>query len=96
MGKMQRFVLAAGLAMAALSTGSPAAAVRFPTAPWCLVVTFGHDEQEWHCQYRSIEECRPNLIGGNRGVCLPNPHAADEPAPVRRHKIRHKHRVNGD
>jgi len=28
----------------------------------------------WDCQYRSIEECRPNVLAGNRGWCNPNPY----------------------
>src|SRR4029077_8675099 len=38
-------------------------------APWCAVILEGY----WDCQYRSIEECRPNVLAGNRGWCNPSP-----------------------
>jgi hypothetical protein len=28
---------------------------------------------ERDCEYHSIEDCRPNVIAGNRGFCQPNP-----------------------
>jgi hypothetical protein len=39
-------------------------------APWCAVISEGY----WDCQYRSIEECRPNVLAGNRGWCNPSPY----------------------
>ena len=87
------------LALASSATALPFAPARAQIighAPWCAVSDTGAGRIESDCEYYSIEECRPNLIGGNRGICLPNPHAIDQPAPVRRHKIRHKPRVNGD
>lgn len=36
----------------------------FPRAP---------ADVRWECIYRSIEECRPNVLTGNRGFCNPNP-----------------------
>ena len=39
-------------------------------APWCAVISEGY----WDCQYRSIEECRPNILAGNRGWCNPSPY----------------------
>ena len=52
--------------------------------PWCAVISEGH----WDCQYRSIEECRPNVLAGNRGWCNPNPYfvAQDRPADYQRHR----------
>src|SRR5215475_7281582 len=38
-------------------------------APWCAVILEGY----WDCQYHSIEECRPNVVAGNRGFCNLNP-----------------------
>jgi Protein of unknown function (DUF3551) len=42
-------------------------------APWCAVISRG-DDVHWECQYRSLEECRPNVLAGNRGWCNPNPY----------------------
>ncbi len=47
--------------------------VQANEAPWCAVVSRG-DDVHWDCQYRSIEECRPNVLSGNRGWCNPNPY----------------------
>ena len=43
------------------------------TAPWCAVMNYGNGSMYWDCQYSSIEQCRPNILGGNRGWCNPNP-----------------------
>jgi len=43
-------------------------------APWCAVIEKGTGSAYWDCQYRSIEECRPNVLAGNRGWCNPNPY----------------------
>jgi hypothetical protein len=50
-------------------------------APWCAVISEGY----WDCQYRSIEECRPNVLAGNRGWCNPNPYFVPKGAPLNRH-----------
>ena len=50
-------------------------------APWCAV---SKDGDHWDCQYRSLEECRPNVLAGNRGWCNPNPSFVAEPAELRR------------
>jgi len=34
----------------------------------------GDGDAQWDCEYRSIEECRPNVLAGNRGWCNPNPY----------------------
>ena len=31
-------------------------------APWCAVTSGGEGAMHWDCQYRSIEECRPNVL----------------------------------
>jgi hypothetical protein len=45
--------------------------------PWCAVFTLGLGAVVWDCQYRSVEECRPNVLAGNRGFCNHNPAWAD-------------------
>jgi hypothetical protein len=42
-------------------------------APWCAVVSMGAGDAYWDCQYRSVEECAPVVVAGNRGTCNPNP-----------------------
>ena len=66
---------------AALEFGlQPAAAYE---APWCAVVSMGTGSVYWDCQYRSFEECRPNVLAGNRGWCNPSPYYV---APSAQHK----------
>jgi uncharacterized protein DUF3551 len=61
--------------------------------PWCAVISEGH----WDCQYRSIEECRPNVLAGNRGWCNPNPYfiAPYRPTEYRHYRMRHARRLRG-
>jgi Protein of unknown function (DUF3551) len=71
---MPRMILAAA-AISALSIVGPAPAVAdYYGAPWCAVVAAGDGDMQWHCEYQSIEECRPNVLAGNRGWCNPNPY----------------------
>jgi hypothetical protein len=64
-----------------LATASLAAAFCFNIsasqaygdAPWCAVVSIGVGDVLWDCHYYSVEECRPNVIAGNRGFCNHNP-----------------------
>ena len=59
-------------------------------APWCAVITIGEDSVYWDCRYSSIEQCRPNVLAGNRGFCNPNPYFAAARQPVeRRHQRKH-------
>ena len=44
----------------------------YGAAPWCTAVTMGHSVIK-DCHYRTFEDCYPNIIGGNRGFCEPNP-----------------------
>jgi len=61
------------------------------TAPWCAVISLGMGEPYWDCQYRSIEECAPVVVAGNRGFCNPNP-GWEEPAnraPRKKRRVQH-------
>jgi hypothetical protein len=65
--------------------------------PWCAVVDVGFGDVIWDCHYRSVEECRPNVIAGNRGTCNPNPAWSGWQRQNAGHPKRHrKHRVNRD
>ena len=68
---MQLMFVASVLA-AALCFDIPASQA-YGDAPWCAVVSGGAGDVMWDCQYRSIEECRPNVLAGNRGWCNANP-----------------------
>jgi hypothetical protein len=84
---MMRVLLAAAVCVAAMALDACPAQAR--EAPWCAVVSLGSGSTYWDCQYRSVEECRPNVIAGNRGFCNHNPRYEGEAAPA---KARHAHR----
>ncbi|MGA7386987.1 MAG: DUF3551 domain-containing protein [Pseudolabrys sp.] len=69
---MARMIFAAVVTLAVVVIDlQPAKAYE---APWCAVISFGTGSVYWDCQYRSIDECRPNVLAGNRGWCNPNPY----------------------
>ena len=75
---MARVIFAAVVALAvALFALKPAKADE---APWCAVSKEG---DHWDCHYRSIEECRPNVVAGKRGWCSPNPYFVATPTESR-------------
>jgi hypothetical protein len=67
---MIRILAAAAVVLPVVSL-QPAKAYE---APWCAVIENGTGSVYWDCQYRSIEECRPNVLAGNRGWCNPSPY----------------------
>ena len=52
-------------------------------APWCAVIPLSGDVY-WDCQYRTVEECVPNVLAGNRGFCNLNPW----PAPFKKDRAK--------
>jgi hypothetical protein len=66
-----RIVLAAGIIIAAMSFD--VRLVKAAEGPWCALIAMTDDSTYEDCQYRSFEECRPNVLAGNRGFCNPNP-----------------------
>ena len=87
---MTRFLLGVAALTAAVSFHPEPARAQSGIAPWCAVVSIGAGTVQWDCHYRSIEECRPNVIAGNRGFCNMNPAwegwNRSEPKPRKRHR----------
>ena len=77
-------------AMVAALCFNASASHAYRDAPWCAVVNWSDGDVIWDCRYRSIEECRPNVISGNRGFCNMNPGwiAPKQVAP-RKYRKRH-------
>jgi len=69
-----RIALAAALTVAALSF--PEKPANAAEGPWCAVISIGIGSVYEDCQYWSFEQCRPNVIAGNRGFCNLNPRYA--------------------
>jgi hypothetical protein len=53
---------------------SSSQAQYYGDAPWCAVLQIGTGSVTWHCYYRTVEECVPNVLAGNRGSCNLNPY----------------------
>jgi hypothetical protein len=69
--------------------GGPAARAETGDSPWCAVVNTGMDNVEEHCVFRTLEECVPFVIAGNRGFCNKNPRYPAEPdTRPWRHRVR--------
>lgn len=86
---MKHMMLVAALVLAAVSLDlRPAKASG--DAPWCAIVSLGEDASYEDCRYSSFEECRPNVLAGNRGFCNPNPrYVGNTAAQPRKSKRRH-------
>jgi hypothetical protein len=85
---MTRSILLAGAAIISVCISSLKAEAS--EAPWCAVISTSEDSVYWDCQYRSFEECRPNVLAGNRGWCNPSPYYV---APSAEHKQLRKRRA---
>ncbi|MBV9261550.1 MAG: DUF3551 domain-containing protein [Pseudolabrys sp.] len=91
MKKLFQLLSATGLAM--VVSASSASASMMPTyreGPWCAKYHYGLGEEIEDCSYFSIEECRPHVVSGDRGVCGLNPRWVDVPAPLRRRHKAHR------
>jgi hypothetical protein len=91
--KTSKSIFAAVALAATMSFNIPAGhAAGWRHEPWCAF--FEYDDVTVDCSYRTFEECYPNVIGGIRGTCGPNPDGpgVSAAAPAEAHK-QHKHRV---
>jgi hypothetical protein len=87
---MIRTILAVGAVAVLTGFGLQPATADYYSAPWCAVVAMGDGDMQWDCEFRTIEECRPHVLSGNRGWCNPNPYisAAGAPRAVKHHRKR--------
>ena len=90
-----RLMLATAAAAAAMFLDIPAGNAIYQ-GPWCAVET-GRGSGFWNCRMRTFEECRLEVVAGNRGTCTQNPNwpgwygkpVADAPTPVRKRRARY-------
>jgi hypothetical protein len=90
-----KVAIGAAVLTVSLMFGAPAGYAA-DDAPWCAVINLGMGDARWDCRYRTVEECVPNVVAGDRGSCSPNPHGPGPAAvavPLKRH---YKHRVEHD
>ena len=86
---MWRFLLGVAALTAAVSLGAGSTQAQVGDAPWCAVVNVGTGSVYWDCHYRTVEECVPNVLAGNRGFCNHNPYYEGPPV---RPRVTHRHK----
>jgi hypothetical protein len=83
---MMRIVFAiAGVAAMLCFAVSPSQAQSYGNAPWCAVANQGGGDVVWDCEYQTMQQCAPNITGGNRGFCNINPTYVPPQGQWRRH-----------
>jgi hypothetical protein len=70
-------------------------AQNYGDAPWCAVLQIGTGSVTWHCYYRTVEECVPNVLAGNRGSCNLNPYFTAARGPATTARSAHRKRQHG-
>jgi hypothetical protein len=65
----------------------------FGDAPWCAVLSIGAGEVWWDCEYRTVGECAPNVVAGNRGFCNLNPYGPGPDTSVAASRARHRKQI---
>jgi Protein of unknown function (DUF3551) len=87
--RIAKSLLAAAAIVTVLGYTIPAGhAAGWRHEPWCAF--FEYDDVTVDCSYRTFEECYPNVIGGIRGTCGPNPDGPGTPAPASTAAHKHK------
>ena len=76
-------------ALAATTSFGTSPSQAFGDAPWCAVINIGTGTVYWDCQYRTVEECVPNVLAGNRGFCNLNPWPGASQVVPYKHQKRH-------
>jgi len=94
---VKTLIFAAAAFVAVLNLNVPAGhAAAWRANPWCAVIDYGDGGVTWECNYRTFEECYPNVLAGNKGSCNLNPAGpgpqAAMPAVHRTHRKQHAQR----
>jgi Protein of unknown function (DUF3551) len=73
--KTPKLIFAAASVAVVVSLNGPTAhaAAAWRENPWCAVIDYGDGGVTWECNYRTFEECYPNVLAGNKGSCNLNP-----------------------
>ena len=92
---MKHILPVAALTLAAMSL-APQPASASGNSPWCANITLGEDAFYEDCRYNSFEECRPNVLAGNRGFCNVNPAYVGPTKRVAKARAHKKRRISRD
>jgi hypothetical protein len=76
---IMRSMIAVAVFMAITGFGMTSS-YAFSDRQWCAVINLGSDVS-WNCQYNTLEECRVNVIAGDRSFCNLNPYWRASVAP---------------
>jgi hypothetical protein len=68
-----RIVWAAAVGVALMLGSVREGGAYYGNGPWCAVQSIGHGTVTENCSMRSFEQCRLEVVAGNRGFCQPNP-----------------------
>ena len=88
-----RVALTIAATAAAMLLNIPAGNAAYE-GPWCAV-EIGRGSGFYNCRMRTFEECRLDVVAGNRGFCTQNPNwpgwygnaaAGGAPVPVRKRR----------
>jgi hypothetical protein len=88
-------IAVAAVAAALCLQVSSSRAQYYGDAPWCAVLEVGTGAVSWHCYYRTVEECAPNVLAGNRGSCNLNPYFTASRGPATSARPAHHKRQHG-
>jgi hypothetical protein len=92
-GRLTAAVAAVAAALCLQMTSSQAQ--NYGDSPWCAVLQIGTGSVTWHCYYRTVEECVPNVLAGNRGSCNLNPYFTASHGPATTAQPAHRKRQHG-
>ena len=72
MRRMLMLAAAAALVLCGMRDGN----AYYGNGPWCAMQSIGHGTITENCSMMSFEQCRLEVVAGNRGWCQPNPRFA--------------------
>jgi hypothetical protein len=78
------------LAAAIFFDASASQAQTYGDAPWCAVTSGGANITR-DCRFKSVEECRANVLAGNRGGCSANEWLVPSTPTTVAHHPKHQH-----
>jgi hypothetical protein len=73
-----RTILTIAAAAVVLLCGIRTGDAYYGYGPWCAVQSLGSGVVTENCSMQSFEQCRLEVVAGNRGFCTPNPYWADQ------------------
>jgi hypothetical protein len=73
-----RTILMIAAVAAVLLSGVRTGDAYYGHGPWCAVQSLGSGVVTENCSMLSFEQCRLEVVAGNRGFCTPNPYWADQ------------------